>query len=185
MSRILSVLLRVTLILGLLLAVLYAISTVLPGPFAGAVAGGLVSLATLLASKSFERVKEHETTIAEKRRDVYRRLLMPWGRMMANVRSKKDDLHDGVNFEDFYGSTFDAILYGSEEVVQRYVALRSPDGKLDAVGFLRALSSLLIAMREDVTKTKAQLSDEAVLRTFVNFKPAELEALRREQKNKG
>lgn len=158
----------------------YGLSRVLTGTVGGAVAGGAVGLLSILASKSFEHQKHHEAAIAEKKREVYRRLLTPWERMLVEIRSNKqgDELLANVDFAALYASSFDAVLYGSETVVQRYVNFRSPDTERDPIDFMRALAALLIAMREDVTGKKTKLSDEAVLRTFVNFKPEELVALR-------
>lgn len=161
-------------------AVIWGLSRVLTGTVGGAVAGGLVGVLVALASKSFEHQKQHEAAIAEKKREVYRRLLSPWERMMVDIKAGKqgDDLLANVDLGSIYSSAFDAVLYGSEAVVQRYVEFRSPKPSRDGIDTMRALAALLVAMREDVTGKKAKLPVEAVLGTFVNFSEAELVALR-------
>jgi hypothetical protein len=131
----------------------WGLSRVLTGTVGGAVAGGLVGLVVAVASKSFEHQKHHEATIAEKKREVYRRLLSPWERVMVDSKAGKqgDDLLANVDLAAVYSSAFDAVLYDSEAVVQRYVEFRSPDPSRDAIDTMRALAALLVAMREDVT----------------------------------
>jgi len=160
--------------------VVYGISKILTGTLGGAIAGGLVGMVVAVASKSFEYQKDHEAALAEKKREVYRRLLIPWERLLVDLRSKKDgdDLLANVDLPALYASSFDAVLYGSAAVVQKYVEFRSPDHERDPLDNLRALAGLLIAMREDVTGKKANLSEESVLKTFINFKPEELVMLR-------
>jgi hypothetical protein len=161
-------------------AIVWGLSRVLTGTVGGAVAGGLVGLVVALASKSFEHQKHHEAAIAEKKREVYRRLLSPWERVMVDSKAGKrgDDALANVDLASVYSSAFDAVLYGSEAVVQRYVEFRSPNPSRDAIDTMRALAALLVAMREDVTGKKATLPVEAVLGTFMNFSQEELLALR-------
>lgn len=168
---------------------IYAISLVLTGTTGGAVAGGIVGLLVTLVSKGFDFRKQQEAAIAEKKREVYRRLLAPWGRVLAGVKTGGTDenaqaepsgeaLLEGVDMEELYASLFDAILYGSEGVVERFVEFRSPDGDRDPIDVIRAFGRLLIALREDVTGKKATLTEEAVLRMFVNFTPEQLMLVR-------
>ena len=97
-----------------------------------------------------------------------------------DIKSGKssDEQLANVDLAAVYSSSFDAVLYGSEQVVKRYVGFRTPDSARDAIDTLRAFAGLLIAMREDVTQKKSDLSEEAVLSTFVNFTQDELLAFR-------
>jgi len=158
----------------------WGLSRVLTGAVGGAVAGGLVALVAAVVSKSFEHQKQRETAIAEKKREVYRRLLAPWERIMVDSKTGKqgDNLLANVDLAAVYSSAFDAVLYGSEAVVQRYVEFRSPDPARDGIDTMRALAALLVAMREDVTGKKATLPIEAVLGTFMNLSQEELLAVR-------
>jgi hypothetical protein len=157
-----------------------ALSLALTGTVGGAVAGGLVSLIVALALKRFEYQKQHEAALAEKKREVYRRMLVPWEQVMAHSKTGKqeDDQLAHVDLAAVYSSAFDAVLYGSEAVVQKYVEFRWPDRSRDPIDMMRSLAALLVAMREDVTGKKAQLPVEAVLGTFMNFTQEELLALR-------
>lgn len=168
------------LLIAVAIATVYGLSRILTGTVGGAVAGGLVALVVALVSKSFEHQKHHEAAIAEKKREVYRRLLAPWERVMVDSKAGKkgDDLLANVDLAAVYSSAFDAVLYGSEAVVQRHVEFRSPDSSRDGIDTMRALAALLVAMREDVTGKKAKLPIEAVLGTFMNFSQEELLALR-------
>ena len=149
----------------------YGLSRVLSGSVGGALAGGIVALTVAVVSKAFEHRQLRDTAIAEKKRDVYRRLLAPWERMMIDIKAGKetDAVVAGVDLAAVYASAFDAVLYGSDLVVQRYVEFRTPDASRDGVDAMRAMAALLVAMREDVTGKKTALSTEAVLGTFVNF----------------
>lgn len=164
-------------------AVVYGLSKVMTGAVGGAVAGGVVALVVAVASKSFEFQKDREAAIAEKRRDVYRRLLAPWERLLVDTKSGKtgDELLATVDLAALYASCFDAVLYGSDTVVQRYVGFRSPDQNRDGMDVMRDLAKLLVAMREDVTGRKSSLSEEAVLGTFINFSEEERLLLRLRQ----
>jgi hypothetical protein len=171
-------------VLGLLTAIgavaLYGLSKVVTGTFGGAVAGGIVGLFVTVVSKSFEFQKNRDAAIAEKRRDVYRRLLEPWGRLFVDGKSGKTghDMLANIDLAAMYNSCFDAVLYGSDAVVQSYVTFRTPDQKRDGLDVMRDLAKLLVAMREDVTGRKSTLSEEAVLGTFVNFSEEERQLLR-------
>lgn len=118
-------------VLSLLIAIavgaVWGLSHVLTGTVGGALAGGLVGLVVAVASKTFEHQKQHEAAIAEKKREVYRRLLSPWERVMVDIKAGKqgDDLLANVDLSTVYSSAFDAVLYGSEAVVRRYVEFRS------------------------------------------------------------
>jgi hypothetical protein len=164
-------------------AALYGLSKVVTGTMGGALAGGVVALLVAVASKSFEFQKDREAAIAEKRRDVYRRLLAPWERLLVDSKSGKtgDDMLANIDLAAMYASCFDAVLYGSDAVVQRYVAFRTPDANRDGLDTMRDLAKLLVAMREDVTGKKSTLSEEAVLGTFVNFSEEERLLLRLRQ----
>jgi len=168
------------LLVALVGGVLYGLSRVLTGGVGGAVAGGLVALAVALASKAFEHQKQRDSAIAEKKREVYRRLLAPWEHLMVEIKAGKqgDDLLRSLDLASVYASAFDAVLYGSEAVVQRYVEFRSPSTERDGIDTLRALAALLVAMREDVTGKKTALSVESVLGTFMNFSDEERVLLR-------
>lgn len=161
-------------------AVVYALTRYLTGTVGGAVAGGLVGIVVALTSKSFEHQKQHQAALAEKKREVYRRMLAPWEQIMVAGKTGKEgeDLLAQVDLSSVYSSAFDAVLYGSEAVVQKYVAFRSPDPSRDPIDMMRSLAALLIAMREDVTGKKANLPVEAVLGTFMNFSQEELTVLR-------
>jgi hypothetical protein len=160
--------------------ILYGLSRVVSGALGGALAGGVVGLAVALASKAFEHQKQRDLAIAEKKREVYRRLLAPWEQLMLQIKAGKhgDDLLKELDLSAVYASAFDAVLYGSEKVVQRYVEFRSPDEGRDGIDTLRTLAALLVAMREDVTGKKTSLSVEAVLGTFMNFSDEERVLLR-------
>lgn len=160
--------------------VIYGLSKVMTPTLGGAAAGGVVGLLSILLAKSFEFQKQHEAAIAEKKREVYRRLLVQWERVLVEIRANKpsEELLSTVDFTALYASQFDAVLYGSEKALQRYVEFRSPEAKPDPIDMLRALAGLLIAMREDVTGRPSTLSEDVVLRTFVNFKPEEIAILR-------
>ena len=122
-------------------------------------------------TKAFDHMQNREITIAENKREVYRRLLQPWEGVMVNVKGGKEgeDLIAAVDLGAMYASSFDAVLYGSEEVVQRYVAFRTPQPNRDPLDMMIAFAHLLVAMREDVTGKKTELSAEAVLSTIINF----------------
>lgn len=168
------------LLVALVGGALYGLSRVLTGGVGGAVAGGLVALAVAFASKAFEHQKQRDSAIAEKKREVYRRLLAPWEHLMVEIKAGKegDDLLRSLDLASVYAGAFDAVLYGSEAVVQRYVAFRSPSIERDGIDTLRALAALLVAMREDVTGKKTALSVESVLGTFMNFSDEEPVLLR-------
>jgi len=99
---------------------------------------------------------------------------------MRHPRANKagDDLVSTIDFAALYASSFDTVLYGSEMVLQRYVEMRAPETERDTIDTLRALAGLLIAMREDVTGQPSTVSEDVVLRTFVNLKPEELVVVR-------
>lgn len=160
--------------------VLYGLSRVVSGALGGALAGGVVGLAVTLASKAFEHQKQRDLAIAEKKREVYRRLLAPWEQLLVQIKAGKqgDELLKDLDLSAMYASAFDAVLYGSEKVVERYVEFRSPDEGRDGIDTLRTLAALLVAMREDVTGKKTSLSVEAVLGTFMNFSDEERVLLR-------
>ena len=161
-------------------AAIYGLSKVATGSMGGALAGGVVALAVALALKAFEHQKQRDSAIAEKKKEVYRRLLAPWEHVMVDIKAGKegDELLKSIDLASMYASAFDAVLYGSESVVQRYVEFRSPDPSRDGIDTLRSLAALLVAMREDVTGKKSTLSVEAVLGTFMNFSEEELVLLR-------
>jgi len=167
-------------LIALTAGVLYGLSTVVSGSLGGALAGGAVGLAVALAAKAFEHQKQRDSVIAEKKREVYRRLLSPWEQLMVQIKAGKqgDDLLKELDLAAVYAGAFDAVLYGSEPVVQRYVEFRSPDEGRDGIDTLRALAALLVAMREDVTGKKTSLPVEAVLGTFMNFSDEERVLLR-------
>jgi hypothetical protein len=163
------------LLLAIAGATLYGLSFVLSGTVGGAIVAGLVALGGALASRAFEHQKQREFAIAEKKREVYRRLLAPWEQLMVQIKAGKqgDDLLQRLDLAAIYASAFDAVLYGSETVVQRFVDFRSPKADRDGIDSLRALAALLVAMREDVTGKKTALSVESVLGTFMNFSEEE------------
>ncbi len=142
----------------------------------GAIAGGIVSIVVTLLMKKYEFQKRHDAIIAEKKRDVYKRLLEPWASVIAHLNKGKkgDEMFEGVEMSRFYESAFDAALYGSEEVLQHYAAFKTTDADVDEIDRIRNLAKLLIAMRVDVTGKRSNISHDAVLRTFINFKPEEL-----------
>jgi len=160
--------------------VLYALARNLTGPTGSVVLAAIVGLLSVLVTKALEFQKQREAAIAEKKRDVYRRLLAPWIRLLVEIKAGRvgDDLLSKIDLAELYGSSFDAALYGSDAVVKRYVEFRSPEAVRDPIDMLRALAALIIAMREDVTGSRTMLSEESVLRTFVNLKPDELAVLR-------
>jgi hypothetical protein len=145
------------------------------GGLAGAIGGAIAALAVALVSKAFEHQKQQDAAIAEKKREVYKRLLGPWEHLMVDLKAGKEgaELGKGLDLAAVYSSAFDVVLYGSENVVERYVQWRSPDAERDAIDTLRSMAALLVAMREDVTGKKTALSVEAVLGTFMNFKDEE------------
>jgi hypothetical protein len=161
-------------------ALLFGLSKVVSGGVGGALAGGVVALVVALASKAFEHQKQHQSAIAEKKREVYRRLLAPWEQLMVEIKAGRegDDLFKSLDLASVYAGAFDAVLYGSEAVVQKYVEFRSPGNNRDSIDTLRSLAALLVAMREDVTGKKTALSVEAVLGTFMNFSDEERVLLR-------
>lgn len=116
-----------SLLIAIAVGAVWGLSHVLTGTVGGALAGGLVGLVVAVASKTFEHQKQHEAAIAEKKREVYRRLLSPWERVMVDIKAGKqgDDLLANVDLSTVYSSAFDAVLYGSEAVVRRYVEFRS------------------------------------------------------------
>ncbi len=172
--------LSVLIALAVIVAFIYGLSKTLIGPYGTPVVGGIIGLLTFLFTKTIEAQKQRETAIAEKKREVYKRLLAPWIAMLVQIKAGKagDDMLATVNFEELYASSFDAALYGSEDVVRRYVAFRSPEKQPDPMYMLRSMAALILAMRQDVTGQKSKLSEEVVLRTFVNLKPEELVILR-------
>lgn len=159
---------------------LYGLSFVISGTVGGAIVAGLIGLGGTLASRAFEHQKQREFAIAEKKREAYRRLLAPWENLMVQIKAGKqgDDLLHSLDLAAVYASAFDAVLYGSESVVQRFVDFRSPGADRDGIDSLRALAALLVAMREDVTGKKTALSVESVLGTFMNFSDEERMLLR-------
>jgi hypothetical protein len=167
-------------VLSAIALALYGLSKTITGPYGTPIVAGIVGLLSFLFTKTFEFQKQREAAIAEKKREVYRRLLAPWIRVLVETKAGKagDDLLSKVDLGELYTSSFDAALYGSEEVVKRYVDFRSPDTERDPMDMLRSLAALVIAMRQDVTGQKPKLSEEVVLRTFVTFKPEELVILR-------
>jgi hypothetical protein len=172
LRQILLAIVALIILLATVGAVMYGLSKVLTGTVGGAFAGGLVSLAVALLSKAFDQQNQREAAIAEKKREVYRRLLTPWEKLLVKINAgeKSDDLLKGIDLEAMYAGAFDAVLYGSETVVQRFVEFRSPTSShRDAIDTMRSLAALLVAMREDVTGKKTALSVESVLGTVVNF----------------
>jgi len=103
-------------------------------------------------------------------------MLAPWEQVLVHSKAGKqgDELVANVDLAAVYSSAFDAVLYGSEAVVEKYVDFRSPDPSRDPIDMMRSLAALLVAMREDVTGKKANLPVEAVLGTFMNFSQEEL-----------
>jgi hypothetical protein len=133
-----------------------------------------------LASKAYEHQKQRDSVIAEKKREVYRRLLEPWQKVLANIKTGKegDDLLAHVDLGSIYASAFDTVLYGSERVVERFVEFRSPNASRDGIDILMSFADLLTAMREDVTEKKTTLPAEVVVGTFVNLTEEERLLLR-------
>ncbi len=164
------------LLTGVSLGVLWLLSRFVTGAAGGALAGGVVAVAVAIVSKRFERNQQHESVLAEKKREVYRRMLVPWEQVLVHTKTGKqgDDLLAAVDLAALYSSAFDAVLYGSESVVKKYVEFRTPDPSRDAVDMMRALAALLLAMREDITAKKSSLPVESVLGTFMNFSQEEL-----------
>lgn len=158
----------------------YGLSRALSGTYGSAIVAAIVGLLSFVVTKTFEYQKQREAVIAEKKRDIYKRLLAPWIQVIVDAKAGKsgDDVTASINFSELYASSFDAALYGSDDVVNRYVSFRSPEVAHDTIDMLRALAALVKAMREDVTGQKSKLSEEAILRTFVTFKPEELVVLR-------
>src|SRR2546427_12500397 len=96
-------------VLGLAAAIVYCLARVMTGTVGGAVAGGVVALLSVLVTKWFEFQKQHGAPIAEKKRDVYRRLLSPWETILVAIRANKPnaELLSVVDFASWYGSVFD------------------------------------------------------------------------------
>jgi hypothetical protein len=158
---------------------IYGMSKILTGTVGGAVAGGVVGLAVAWVSKNLEHQKQRQAALAEKKREVYRRMLAPWEQVLVHSKTGGgEDILAAIDLAALYSSAFDAVLYGSEPVVQAYVKFRSPVPDRDPLDMMRSLSTLLIAMREDVTGKKSVLPVETVLGTFINFSEEELVLLK-------
>lgn len=167
-------------VVALVVALFALLSRVLTGTVGGAIAGGLVALGVAVVNKALDRQKQRESAVAQKRREVYRGMMSPWEHVLAKVNagSKGEDVMEGLDLAEVYANAFDAVLYGSEPVVRKYVEFRTPQPSRDGLDTMRAMAALLIAMREDVTGQKSALSEEDVLGTFVNLEDAERVALR-------
>ncbi|MBS1839709.1 MAG: hypothetical protein JST77_02545 [Acidobacteria bacterium] len=162
-------------VLGFIVAAVYLFSKVANVAIVGVVGGAVAGFVASVALKSYEFRKQHEALIAEKKREVYSRLLAPWIQTLVRIKDGKtaDDMLVGVDLSGLYASSFDTVLYGSESVLRRYVQFRCGEEGRDSIDTLRDFANLLIAMREDITSQKSFLSEEAVLRTFVNLQPEE------------
>src|SRR5260370_5994582 len=173
--RVVQGILAAIVVLGLIVAGVYLFSKVASVAMVGVVGGAVAGFVASFALKSYEFRKQHEALIAEKQREVYSRLLAPWIQTLVRIKDGKtaDDMLAGVDLSGLYASSFDTVLYGSEAVLRRYVEFRCGEEGRDSIDTLRNFANLLIAMRADITGQKSFLSEEAVLRTFVNLQPEE------------
>lgn len=168
--------LAIIVLAGGALGLLWLVSKFVTGTIGGALAGGVVAVVVAFVSKRFERSQQHESVLAEKKREVYRRMLVPWEQVLVHTKTGKhsDEILASLDLSALYASAFDAVLYSSEAVIKKYVEFRTPDPSRDGIDMARALAALLLAMREDITGKKSQLPVESVLGTFVNFSQEEL-----------
>ncbi len=131
----------------------------------------LSGLASFVVTKTFEFNKQREAAIAEKKRTVYRDLLAPWERILAEAAKGNDTIATLTPefLATVYSNAFDVVLYGSDKVIQAYSEFRRPVKDRDPLDMVRALANLLSAMREDVTGASSGLPTPVILGTFMNL----------------
>ncbi len=86
-----------------------------------------------------------------------------------------DNLAEYLETDDFKNKMFSVMrnvsFYGSHEVVIAFTNWRRASTKSDAVGYLRIMGRLLLAMRDDIGLSNRGLSDESIF--LVYLKPDE------------
>lgn len=162
-----------TLAVGLVLLIVgvlgYAVARADSSVIGTTVLTAIAALASFVLTKNYEFQKQREAALAEKKRAVYRELLASWQKLMVDAKSDNPKPLAAEFLETVYGNAFDAVLYGSEKVIQKYAEFRAPRGERDPVDLARDLANLLLAMREDVTGKGITLPTETILRTFMNL----------------
>lgn len=150
----------------------------LPATVAALVAGAIGFLIT----KLHESWKESRQRLHDKKRDVYAKLLAPFLALHLEIlkgdtgRPAHKTVRENMTTQ-WVEATFDAVLYASDDVLKlwgqiRTSALTSADPNAIMVRYMR----LLKAMRRDVGNTYTAVSEADIMRLFVNFSDAELDA---------
>jgi hypothetical protein len=131
------------------------------------------------ASKLYESWAESKTRLHEKKRDVYQQLLEPYLRLTLSSITKEDAGKLGASMApEVVRSTFQAIMYGSDDVLRRVNDLRreSQKGTVEGTRLLFLIGSLLRAVRRDLGNFTT-MSEVEILDLFVNMSPEDQQKL--------
>lgn len=140
-----------------------------------------------LVTKLYDSWKESRTRLYDKKREIYSRLLAPWIRVFAaqiekNLGAKEISTEDIIKefAKDLPGATFDAMLYASDEVLQKYGRMRASSLGGGSAGpmVLVLFAQLIKAIRRDLGNTYSSVSEEDLLGLVVNWTDADRASFR-------
>jgi len=126
--------------------------------------GGLISLPSVLLTRYYERRKEIELRLKDRKFEAYSLFLDAWFKQLFNG--------DGELSQELIAAMHrfgrDLILWGNSAVIKSYGAWRKNAGKGSALNSTRAFESLLLAIRKDLGQNNWQLKQDDLSRVFIN-----------------
>ena len=125
-------------------------------------------------TKALEFNKERQDRLAAERRDAYAKLMGPWVDLLISARRESEGkeplAHDEIR-ERASRAFFDALMYGSDEVVREFGTFRNlaAGPSPDPAAVLVRMASVLRAIRKDLGHDSTKLRDDEILRMFMNL----------------
>lgn len=125
-------------------------------------------------TKAMEFNKERQDRLAAQKRDAYANLMGPWVDLMLSARREsegKEPLSQEEIRERASRGFFDALMYGSDDVVREFGAFRNGAAgpNPNPAEVLVRMASVLRAIRKDLGHDSTKLRDDEILRMFMNL----------------
>ena len=129
-----------------------------------AVVGGIVTLSSVLVTRYYERRKEIEFRLRDRKLEAYSLFLDAW---FDQLFSHDQELNSKI-VDAMHQFGRDLILWGNTGVIKAYAAWRKNAGQGSALNSTRAFEVLLFAIRKDLGHNKWQLKQDDLSRVFIN-----------------
>lgn len=129
----------------------------------------IASVLAIIVSKRYEQKVRIAQEIREQKTPVYEELISVFFRNMFADKLGQKKISDRDIMRTFADVTPKLIIWGSEDVIQAWTAIRYHDwSAAQSADSLRLWNSLLLAVRKDIGNSVDQLKPFDLLRLFVN-----------------